>query len=87
MVGRPATASFRSLHRGRVVQVDPMKLKLKPPGTERLKLKCIILLSTSAFKFDLRRYTAAPALTPPPLLAAVLACPAQRGERARSATR
>ena len=42
---------------GREVQVDPMKPKLKPPGTKRLKLKCDILLSTSAFKFDLRSYT------------------------------
>jgi len=33
-----------------------MKPKLKPPGTKRFKLKCDILLSTSAFKFDLRRY-------------------------------
>jgi hypothetical protein len=38
------------------VQIDPMKLKLKLPGTRRLKLKCDILLSTSAFKFNLRRY-------------------------------
>ena len=36
-----------------------MKPKLKPPGTERLKLKCDILLSTSAFKFNLRRYNVA----------------------------
>ena len=42
---------------GRAVQVDPMKPKLKPPGTNRLKLKCDILLSTSAFKVNLRRYT------------------------------
>jgi len=41
---------------GRAVQVDPMKPKLKPPGTKRLKLKCDILLSTLAFKFNLRRY-------------------------------
>ena len=34
-----------------------MKPKLKPPGTKRLKLNCDILLSTSAFKFNLRRYT------------------------------
>jgi hypothetical protein len=34
-----------------------MKTKLKPPGTKRLKLKCGALLSTSAFKFNLRRYT------------------------------
>jgi hypothetical protein len=25
---------------GRVVQVDPIKLKLKPPETKRSKLKC-----------------------------------------------
>ena len=34
-----------------------MKPKLKPPGTKRLKLKCDILLSTSAFEFNLRRYS------------------------------
>jgi hypothetical protein len=34
-----------------------MKPKLKAPGTERLKLKCDILLSTPAFKFNLCRYT------------------------------
>jgi hypothetical protein len=34
-----------------------MKPKLKPPGTKRLKLNCDILLSTSAFKFNLRRYS------------------------------
>jgi hypothetical protein len=39
------------------VQVDPVKPKLKLPGTKRLKLKCNILLSTSALKFNLRRYT------------------------------
>jgi len=39
------------------VQVDPIRPKLKPPGTEGLKVKCDILLSTSAFKFNLRRYT------------------------------
>jgi hypothetical protein len=38
------------------VQVDPMNPKLKPPGTKRLKLKCDILLSTSGFKLNLRRY-------------------------------
>ena len=36
-----------------------MKPKLKPPGSKRLKLKCDILLSTSAFKFNLRRHTVA----------------------------
>jgi hypothetical protein len=33
-----------------------MKPKLKPPGTERLKLMYDILLSTAAFKCKLRRY-------------------------------
>jgi hypothetical protein len=33
-----------------------MKPTLKPPGTKRLKLKRDMLLSTSAFKFHLRRY-------------------------------
>jgi len=51
---------------GRAAQVDPMRPVLKAPGTKRLKLKCDILLSTSAFKFKLRRHTTAPAWTPPP---------------------
>jgi hypothetical protein len=38
------------------VQVDPTKPKLKPPGTKRLKLDCDVLLSTSGFRFNLRRY-------------------------------
>jgi len=41
------------------VQVDPIKPKLKPPGTKRLKLTCDILLSTSAFRLNLRRYIVA----------------------------
>jgi hypothetical protein len=45
--------------RGRAVQVDPMKPKMKPPGAKRLKLKCDILLSNIAFKFNLRRYSVA----------------------------
>jgi hypothetical protein len=36
-----------------------MKPKLKPPGTKRLKLNRDTLLSTSAFKFNLRRYSLA----------------------------
>jgi hypothetical protein len=39
------------------VQVDPIKPTLKAPGTKRLKLKCDLLLSNFAFKFNLRRYT------------------------------
>jgi len=41
------------------VQLDPIKPTLKPTGTKRLKLKCDILLSHSAFKFNLRRFTMA----------------------------
>ena len=33
-----------------------MKPKLKAPGTELLKQKCDDMLSTSAFRFNLRRY-------------------------------
>ena len=39
------------------VQVDPIKPTLKAPGSQRLKLKCDTLLSTSAFNFNLRRYS------------------------------
>jgi len=38
------------------VQVEPMKSKLKAPGTKRLKLKYDNLLSSFAFKFNLRLY-------------------------------
>ena len=38
------------------MQVDPIKPELKPPGTERLKLNYDVLLLTSAFKINLRRY-------------------------------
>ena len=38
------------------MHVDPIKPTLKPTGTKCLKLKCDVLLSTSAFKFNLRRY-------------------------------
>jgi hypothetical protein len=44
-------------HHGRAVQVDPIKPKLKPPGTKRLKLQYDEPLSKYAFKFNLRRYT------------------------------
>ena len=39
------------------MQVDPIKPKLKPPGTKRLKPNCDTLLSTTACKLNLRRYT------------------------------
>jgi len=45
---------------GRAVQVDPIKPSEKAPGTKRLRLKCDELVSSFAFKFDLRRYTMAP---------------------------
>ena len=42
---------------GRTVQVDPMKPILKPPGTKHLNLECDVVLSTFAFRFNLRRYS------------------------------
>jgi len=42
---------------GWAVQLKPMRLKLKAPGTKPLKLKCDKLLSTFAFNFNLCRYT------------------------------
>ena len=41
---------------GRAVQIDPIKPTLQRTGNKRLKLKCDMLLSTSAFKFNLRCY-------------------------------
>ena len=41
---------------GRAVQVDPIKLTLRAPGTKRLKVKYEALLSNFAFKFNLRHY-------------------------------
>jgi len=52
-------APARRPGQGRAVQIDPLKPKLKPPGTYRLKLNCYVLLSASAFKINLRRYTKA----------------------------
>ena len=39
------------------MQVDPIKLKLKSPGTKRLKLKYDEQPSNFAFKFKLRRFS------------------------------
>jgi hypothetical protein len=39
------------------VQVDPIKPRLKAPGTKRLKLKHDEPPSKLAFKFSLRRYS------------------------------
>jgi hypothetical protein len=38
------------------VQVDPIKPTFTVPGTKCLKLECDELLSSFAFKFNLRRY-------------------------------
>ena len=38
------------------MQIDPIKPKLKPPGSKSLALHFDVLLSTSAFKFNLCRY-------------------------------
>ena len=39
------------------MQVDPIKSMLKAPGTKRLTTQHDKLLSSSAFKFNLRGYT------------------------------
>ena len=39
------------------MQVDPIKPKLKAPGTQRLNQKFDKPLSSFAFKFNLRHYT------------------------------
>jgi hypothetical protein len=44
------------LPHGEAVQVDPIKPKLKAPGTKRLKLKYDRQLSSFGFKFNFRRY-------------------------------
>ena len=41
---------------GRAVQVNPIKPRLKAPGTKRLKLKHEVLISTVTFNFNLHRY-------------------------------
>jgi len=41
------------------VQVDPMKPKLKLPGSKRLEQKCDVPLSNIALKFNLCRCTEA----------------------------
>ena len=38
------------------MQADPTTPTLKPTGTQRLTLKCDVLLLTSGVKFKLRRY-------------------------------
>ena len=44
---------------GRAVQVEPIKLLMKAPGTKRENLKCEEPLSNFAFKFNLHPYTTA----------------------------
>ena len=64
--GGAASTLFHALRRplpptatGKAAQVDPIKATLKPTGAERLKLECDVLLSASAFNFNLRRFTPA----------------------------
>jgi len=44
-------------HHGWVVQVEPIEPMLKPPGSKHLRLKCVKLLSSFAFKVNFRHYT------------------------------
>jgi hypothetical protein len=39
------------------MQVDPIKPTLKAPGSKRLKLEHVNLLSNFAFRFNLHRYS------------------------------
>jgi hypothetical protein len=57
-----------------------MKPTLKPPGTKRLKLKCDILLSTSAFKSKLHHYTTAWRAAPATYGAAAVSTYGNNGE-------
>ena len=38
------------------MQVYPIKHKLKPPRSKRLKVRCVVPVLIFAFKFNLRRY-------------------------------
>jgi len=62
LVGDAAHCMYPSLGQGRAVQVDPIKPKLKPPGTKLLKPEYDGLLSKFGFNFNLRRYTQASAM-------------------------
>ena len=48
-----------AVHRGRAVQVDPIKPTLRPRGSKRLKLEDEKRLSNFAFNFNLRRHIVA----------------------------
>jgi hypothetical protein len=48
----PAARAALSARLGKVVQVDPMKPILKPPGTKHFEPKCDKVLSTFGFDFN-----------------------------------
>ena len=50
--------SFSGRSGGEAVQVESMKSTLKAPGTKRSKANYDVLLSSFAFNFNVRRYTA-----------------------------
>ena len=66
------------------MQVDPIKPTLKALGAKRLKLGCYELLSSFAFKLNLRRYTQAALPAPPPPQPEQLAAPAAVGAGTRA---
>jgi hypothetical protein len=53
---KPGVPAVGGGARGKAVQVDPIKLTSKAPGTKRLKRTSDELLSNFAFNFNLRRY-------------------------------
>ena len=69
-VGRQGRGAHPQRH-GEAVQVDPMKHTLKAPGIKRLKPQHDELLSSFAFKFNLRRYVTGFNFAPSPFLKCV----------------
>ena len=55
--GKTLISGAPEVGRFRLTLIDPNKLTLKAPGTQPLKLKYDEVLSSFAFKFNLRCYT------------------------------
>jgi hypothetical protein len=62
-------------------QVDPMKPKLKPPGTKRLKLECDVLLSEFDSNLNLRRYIMGLVVDQSVLMGTATSHPQRRGRK------
>ena len=60
MTLRGGAGVHQAAAQGEAAQVDPINPTFKAPGTKRLKQKNDELLSSFAFKINLRRYTMGP---------------------------